>query len=117
MTTSTTATLLRLEAAFTSLEEQGFFTDIDTHWCLTDAVDAVPDACPYALVHQQDIQGLIEHGVIWIGYGATDEEGESLDDEDLLDVGRQVQQALITHGLAAYWDGNPGHRIRVEAAG
>ena len=113
MTTSTETTLARLEAAFANLEEHGFFADIGSHWCLTDAVDAVPDACPYALVHQQDLDGLEEHGVIWIAYGATDDIGYSLDNDALVHVGRQVQQALLTHGLPAHWSGDPGHRIQV----
>jgi hypothetical protein len=113
MTTDTSTTLAKLTASFSTLEGKGFFTDIGSHWCITDAVDAVPEGCPYALVHQQDLEGLEEHGAIFIAYGATDELGGSLDDEALLQVGRQVQQCLVTHGLAAIWDGDISCRIRV----
>lgn len=113
MSTTTETTLDRLEAAFASLAEQGWFVDIGSWWCISDAVDAVPAGLAYALVHQQDLECLEEHGRIYVAFGATDELGGSLDDAALADVGRQLHCSLIGHGLPAHWTGRPEHRIRV----
>lgn len=99
MATTTANTLARLGMAFCSLEKQGWFTDIGNHWCLTDAVDAVPAGCCYCLVHAQDLECLEEANVIFIAYGSTDPHGGSLDDDALVDVGRQ-----LLHHLERSWD-------------
>ena len=105
--------LARLQAAFSSLEACQYFTDMGSQRSLTDAVDAVPFDVAFALITQQDLAGLQSTGVLDIGFGASDENGERLAHQDLADVGRQVQQALILHGLPALWDGNPDHCISV----
>jgi hypothetical protein len=105
--TSVDTLLVRLQAAFTSLEACHYFTDMGSQRCLADAVDALPFDMPFALITQQDLAGLQSTGVLDVGFGASDEHGESLGRQDLAAVGRQVQQALIQHGLPALWDGNP----------
>ncbi len=111
--TSVDTLLVRLQAAFTSLEACQYFTDVGSEHCLRDAVDAVPWDMPYALITQDDLEGLQSAGVLHVGYGASDENGEWLARQDLAEVGRQVQHALILHGLPALWDGDPDHCISV----
>lgn len=101
----------RLLATFDSLEASGYGVSAGDEWCLSDALSVIPSDCKYTAFHAQDVDGLLQTGIIHVAYGATDEDGEPLPREELLNVGQEVQAALIAHGLHASWDGNTDHRI------
>lgn len=107
----------RLDAAFGELEGRGIVARQNFSCCqscgsreIWEEVDEAErlgaSVRGHTYYHVQDTQGAAEGGGLYLAYGAVEEEG-------IVEIGREVAAVLNAHGLATEWDGSPEKRIRV----
>ena len=105
----------RILASFSNLKRAGFFAGFNSI-TLSSALEEVPDGCPYAVLHSQDIGDLEAHGSCHIAFGGTTEDGGPVPYRQRVLTGEVLVAALEDQGLNVQWDGDPSQRVRVGAA-
>lgn len=92
--------------AFTDLEAKGLLTtmDPDTTGVICRGFDRNPGARGYACLIDGDEGPMVDFG------------GGVGDYDDDLEVARVVRDALLAHGLAVAWDGDPESVMHVRVA-
>ena len=105
----------RILASFSNLKRAGFFAGFNSI-TLSSALEEVPDGCPYAVLHSQDIGDLEAHGRCRIAFGSTTEDGGPVPYRQRVLVGEALVAALEDQGLNVEWDGDPAQRVCVGAA-
>lgn len=113
----------RLDAAFGELETVGIVARQNFTCCNSCGVaeiggDVAPDRIDYvrgyAFYHQQDTQGAIESGSLFVSYGTfSHDPAIEADPARTAAVGEEIAAALRRHDLTVDWDGDPDTRIHV----
>lgn len=109
----------RLDAAFTELEANGIVARQNFWCCGTCGLAAIGGEIEqaqaegvrvrgYTFYHEQDTEAAVEGQGIFLCYGALEHE-----EPQALEIAREVQQTLESHGLATEWNGTLGQRIGV----
>lgn len=105
----------RLDAAFAELAANGFAAKQDFTCCGTcgaaeigDTVEDFAATTSFVFFHQQDTEGAVEFGNMYMSYGSF-AEGR----EPSIAAGHKVVEVLARHGLKVQWDGSIKHRIHV----
>ena len=106
----------RILASLSNLKcMNGFFAGINSI-TLSSALAQIPDGCPYAVLHSQDIGDLEAHGSCHIAFGATTEDGNPVPYRQRVITDEALVTALEDQGLTNDWDDDPAQRVRVGAA-
>lgn len=107
----------RLDRAFNALEARGIVARQHFSCCqncgsteiwaeIDDALADGSDVRGYTFYHAQDTEGAAEGAGVYLAYGAMEEDG-------IVDVGREIVDVLHAHGLRTDWDGTAAKRICV----
>jgi hypothetical protein len=106
----------RLSAAFAELNSAGIVAREDFACCQTcgnaeigdEIAEAGGDPHGYTYFHQQDTEGAVELGELYLCYGTVRPDGPSA-----AEVGREVVEVLRRHQLDPRWTGDVSKRIKV----
>ncbi len=109
----------RLDTAFAALDAAGVVARQNFTCCQTCGVAEMktevagrarhlPSARGYTFYHQQDTEGAVDGGGLFLTYGATGGPAEAS-----VQIGHEVVAALRAAGLDPVWDGTVRKRIRV----
>lgn len=107
----------RVEDAFEGLEDQGIMCRPNYLCCtgcasggiFTEMEDSDKDWRGGVYWHEQDDEGLMRSGYLYLGSGAFED-----DDEKTVAIGEEIVEALEDEGLEVEWDGTASEKIRVE---
>jgi hypothetical protein len=66
------------------------------------------EAKGYVFFHQQDTEGAVESGSLYISYGAADATASA---EENVAIGQRMFEILQSVGLKPVWDGKINHRV------
>lgn len=66
------------------------------------------EAKGYVFFHQQDTEGAVESGSLYISYGAADATASA---EENVAIGQRMFEVLQSVGLKPVWDGKINHRV------
>ena len=110
----------RLDAAFAALEKSGIVARQNFSCCgscgageIVDEMETVQEAGAtvrgYVFYHEQDTDGAVERGGLYLNYGSAEEE-----EMPALRIGHEIVAALQQQGLTVVWDGTWEKRIHVD---
>jgi len=110
----------RLDFAFLVLEEeQGIVARQHFTCCQTDGHNDIwlevreaqqhGPVTGYVFYHQQDTETAVQHGKLFLAFGAVQES-----DAATCEIGRRIVQALRDAGLSVEWSGSPRERAVVK---
>lgn len=106
----------RLDAAFSELEERRIIAR-QNFWCCqscglsniwTEADDWGQSPRGYVFFHQQATESATEGDDLWLSYGSTDQQ-----DDTVAAVANEAVEVLRSHGLDASWNGDRAKKIHV----
>lgn len=75
-------------------------------WAL---LDEQPDARGWVAFHRQDVERVVETGLLFLAYAHRSDR-----DEDFTVLGREVAERLTAAGFDVVWDGDPTRRLELH---
>jgi hypothetical protein len=102
-------------AGMVALQEQGFTTSEGSFLTMTDGTYAMPDSKPYCFYHQQDREGAIRTGILYLSFGPDHLTRRSETEHNVARAitAGAVVAAMVDQGLGVVWDGDVSVRVRV----
>ena len=105
-----------LHRAIQSLDRDGFIARCNYSCCQTCGVAEIsqeaaaqsPSPQFYVFWHEQDEEGRLRHGTVYLSYGSLDGEADARANRE---AGEKIVARLRELGVPVTWKGNPGTRI------